>query len=679
MLLTKIILKDFGVYSGENEFDLTVDDDKPIILIGGTNGAGKTTLFDSVMLCLYGMAAFGKKITKSTYDDYLKRKIHRYLGATVTADHASIIIQFKFFHNHEVAEYRVERSWINESGKIIEDLLIKKRTNDESNFMSVDNIEKSHWQSFVEDLIPKGIARLFFFDGEKIVKIAEEGNEDIAIKSSFNSLLGIDLVEQLKSDLQINLSRNLGINETSRLDFERYQKEKSETESEIKILTQKKIVKESEVQGTHKQIDDLDEKISRMGGTFSEQRDELKSKKILYQIKLDNTAQNIRNICSHSLPLSLIPKQLGKLIVNLKNDESLLKKNFEKEILESNFNQIIQNIESESFWKEISSDKQTREKIVKNVIQIFDQRLESQFTSEKLKFDFSLKDSQLISEIISEANGVVLKKLESETQQLNELSLELDKIETALINAPKDDEIGPMLSQINELNKKLGMLEAEISHIDQQISTRMALSRHISVKIRESLSKQYKNKKSQEKAELTERILDVLDSYSEQLRIKKISLLEEYMLEGIKLLIHKDNFIEKIIIDKDTFEIHLFRSDGIEIQKDLLSKGEQQMFATSVLWALAKTSGRPLPFLIDTPLARLDVQHRTNLVEGFFPFASHQVVIFSTNAEIDAQYYKKMHPHITRAYSMNYLSDKGTTNLNSHYFWDENGVKLVEI
>lgn len=87
----------------------------------------------------------------------------------------------------------------------------------------------------------------------------------------------------------------------------------------------------------------------------------------------------------------------------------------------------------------------------------------------------------------------------------------------------------------------------------------------------------------------------------------------------------------------------------------------------------------PLPFLIDTPLARLDVQHRTNLVEGFFPFASHQVVIFSTNAEIDAQYYKKMHPHITRAYSMNYLSDKGTTNLNSHYFWDENGVKLVEI
>ena len=65
MLLTKVTLKDFGVYSGVNEFDFSCDDGKPIILIGGTNGAGKTTLFDSVMLCLYGMSTFGKKMTRT--------------------------------------------------------------------------------------------------------------------------------------------------------------------------------------------------------------------------------------------------------------------------------------------------------------------------------------------------------------------------------------------------------------------------------------------------------------------------------------------------------------------------------------------------------------------------------------------------------------------------------------
>ena len=118
MLLTKIILKDFGVYSGVNEFDFSCDDGKPIILIGGTNGAGKTTLFDSVMLCLYGMSSFGKKTTRITYEKFLKQKIHRYLGAPVSADHASIIVQFKFFHNNEISEYQVNRTWRNDDGKI---------------------------------------------------------------------------------------------------------------------------------------------------------------------------------------------------------------------------------------------------------------------------------------------------------------------------------------------------------------------------------------------------------------------------------------------------------------------------------------------------------------------------------------------------------------------------------
>ena len=168
MLLTKIILKDFGVYSGVNEFDFSCDDGKPIILIGGTNGAGKTTLFDSVMLCLYGMSSFGKKTTRITYEKFLKQKIHRYLGAPVSADHASIIVQFKFFHNNEISEYQVNRTWRNDDGKIIEELFIKKRTTEEQ-FQPIDNVEKSYWQSFIEDLIPKGIARLFFFDGEKII------------------------------------------------------------------------------------------------------------------------------------------------------------------------------------------------------------------------------------------------------------------------------------------------------------------------------------------------------------------------------------------------------------------------------------------------------------------------------------------------------------------------------
>jgi DNA sulfur modification protein DndD len=87
-----------------------------------------------------------------------------------------------------------------------------------------------------------------------------------------------------------------------------------------------------------------------------------------------------------------------------------------------------------------------------------------------------------------------------------------------------------------------------------------------------------------------------------------------------------------------------------------------------LLWALAKTSGKPLPFIIDTPLARLDVEHRENLVSKFFPVASHQVLIFSTDAEIDEKYYPKIRQYVQKSYYMEYQSDRGKTRVSEGYF-----------
>ncbi len=209
MILTKVILQDYGVYKGKNEFDFTTTPDKPIILIGGSNGAGKTTLFESIMLCFYGISTLGKRTSKKAYDEFLSKKIHRYLGSATSADFALIIVEFKYYHEGRETSYQVERTWRKEGGKVIEELHIKKMVESDESFTSLNTIEESHWQSFIEELIPKGIAKLFFFDGEKIVEIAEDESESLEIKSSFSSLLGLDVVEQLRTDLQVNLMRNL--------------------------------------------------------------------------------------------------------------------------------------------------------------------------------------------------------------------------------------------------------------------------------------------------------------------------------------------------------------------------------------------------------------------------------------------------------------------------------------
>ena len=103
------------------------------------------------------------------------------------------------------------------------------------------------------------------------------------------------------------------------------------------------------------------------------------------------------------------------------------------------------------------------------------------------------------------------------------------------------------------------------------------------------------------------------------------------------------------------------------------------MYATAVVWGLALTSGRPLPFMIDTPLARLDEKHRNSIVEKFYPHASHQTIILSTYSEINFEYYQKLEPYISSSFVIQYDSDSGRTKKHKTYFFNKKGEKIIEV
>ena len=671
MHLTKVTLKNYGVYRDKIEFDLTTTDDKPIVLIGGTNGAGKTTLFESILVGFYGQSFFNKKTTRKEYERFLANKIHRYLGTTVSADSTSIIIDFKFFHNGKVDDYTVDRTWKNDDGRIIEELKIKK------NDQRLDSVEESQWQSFIEELIPRGIAKLFFFDGEKIVKMAEEENEDIEIKSSFDSLLGLDIVEQLHSDLRVQIMRNMKDDAKSiQMQHDKYLEERDEILADRDRFQDKLAVKNGEIDVLSLEIDVIEAKVSKIGGGFASKREELKAKKSFLEMKLASLENDLRGMIIGPLPLCLIPKQTESLRLQIQKDEKVLKKQIEKEILDEKLDELSESLNSEQFWKGIDTTFQIKEKIIQNISSLFssDEKTEKNISM----FNFSTFESANIISLIDNL-GTGLDNLKETSQEYSQASDDLQKIDVSLVNAPNDDEIGPLISDLNSLHENQGILKNEIEHLEQQVTTKNSYLKMINVKVRNILADKYKNKNAGIQAELATKVQKVLDEYIEKLKIKKLQLLEVYLLEEIRRLMHKENLITKVSVDKETFEIKLYDKDGNPSPKDLLSKGEKQMYATAVLLALAKTSGKPLPFMIDTPLARLDVGHRDNLIEKFFPYASHQVVIFSTDAEIDEKYYSKMKPYISRSYAMEYMPGKGKTKLHSCYFWDDKGVKTIAV
>ena len=665
MLLTKITINDFGVYRGRNEFNFKTTPDKPIILCGGGNGAGKTTLFESIMTCLYGKESLERKTTQKQYDEVILRSIHRFLGTKKSADEASIIVEFQFAHEGKISEYQVMRMWQNNDGRVDEKFTIKKKVDDE-NFKELDSIEESQWQTFINQLIPKGVAKLFFFDGEKIQSISEQGSEDVQIKSSFDVLLGLDLIEQLKTDLSLSVLRSEdGETEKILAEIDRLTNEKEETDKKIGRLVEKKAEKDTEIQNVLQKVKHCEERVAKAGGGFYEKRETLKEEKSELSAELRSVEREISELCTNILPFSLVPNQLKEIKEKISKDKKNIQQGFEKEILEENFDAILKEMKSKN------ND-------VIEITRIFNDRLEKSGGVTQTIFNLSTEDMHDITNLISRIDKSIEGKLLDLTKIFGKTTDKLEKVQISLESVPKDDDVGPIISELQQENRELGRLESEFKNLEDLEMQEKSLVSILNSKILNLVKDKHQDKRRISGMENAKRVQEVLDEYAKRLRDKKLELLERYITEGLQMLLHKKQFIDKVSIDNESFEVKLFKGDD-EISKEMLSKGELQMFATAVVWGLAKTSGRPLPFMIDTPLARLDEEHRESLVEKFYPYASHQLIIFSTNSEINRTFYPKLEPFVERSFVIKYDSDKGKTKKYDNYFFDKKGEKIIEV
>ena len=123
-------------------------------------------------------------------------------------------------------------------------------------------------------------------------------------------------------------------------------------------------------------------------------------------------------------------------------------------------------------------------------------------------------------------------------------------------------------------------------------------------------------------------------------------------------------------IDAETCAVELTGLNGRPLSPKELSAGERQLLAVALLWGLARAAGKPLPVVIDTPLGRLDGSHREHLLDRYFPAASHQVILLSTDTEIDEAAYDRLARHVGRAYRLEFDPDANATVVEPGYFWE---------
>jgi DNA sulfur modification protein DndD len=696
MILNRLTLVNLGVYRGQHEFNLRPQGSGPIVIFGGKNGAGKTTLLEAIRLCLHGPLALpgtarqgrwdehtSRAVKRGDYEQYLRERIHRNSNGVIPLDWARVELEFEYAVAGERHTYTIERSW-KDNGKRVEETLRVRQDPEprrERGERPPDEMDPRQWGDFIRGLIPPALTQLFFFDGEKIQTLAN-GSRDVqrlALSRAIKSLLGLNLVEQLQADLSIYRRRQQKGNrvDVAQQRIEALENELIQVKAEEEDLLAQLEALDTQIRAVEARIELQEAEIARVGGGFARQREAYKAAQVRLKAEIEGTEQAIRDLCAGLLPFAIAPAYTAAVKTQLLREAEYQRWLASKTFIEQKLDEIQGEISSREFWQGTGAEALValQQTMVERVIQTLQRMVEppEAVRDITLRHHASEPERGQLLGWIEESQITVPDQLKGLTAQLVQLKAEQEEAELALQSVPADDVLGPLVETLNEHHQELGGLTQAQLRIEEALH-RLRLRGE---ELKRDLHKAREDKATRQKlAEKIRRVVDVqlvLDDFTAQLVQLRVSQLEGAFTRNFNQLCRKERLLKRVEIDPHNFAVTLLGAGGELIPQSELSAGERQIYAIALLWALRQVSGRPLPVLIDAPLGRLDSDHRQNLVERYFPHASHQVILCSTDTEVDAEFYAAMQGHISHAYHLDYDQAQRATRVSQGYFWHSNG------
>lgn len=645
MKIHKINLNDFRIYKGENIISFNPNSDRNISLIAGRNGYGKTTFLTSLIWVFYGkmMSEVEDKYRNDIksvggYEKFLKTLLNR----DVKSDFENKVI------DKAKLSVEIELRDISIPSIPCKSVVIKRsydfKSNKEELKIFIDGLENEltkevGYEVFINDFIlPREIAKFFFFDAEKIVSLAEaKTKEELKnLSRAYSEVLGIKKYEDLKKNLESLISKlkRTGASPTQQTKLVSLLDDENEINGLIEINDNNLLDIESELQTLKTRSEGLQEKLIREGNSitltelqgFKKERDLLKNESIEIKQKLkkllDIAPLVIAGPAFHKLKNQLLAEQ--KMNTTSHNHDSFVDElmNFSESIITS--------------LNSLNIDKELKIKIDAEIIKSLSEKKESlvqKGSTTKVLVDFSIDQFREFEAIVDNIKGafsnqfaavvqeektnrilltrIVQKIRQAEARQDNPLAQKLreEKINIDSKSATLQTEKGKLISENESLNQRLA-------------STRKVLSEYEkNLKIADIDTKKY------DVAVLT---LEKINSIIQKIKEDKKYSLQKSLLLGLNKIMHKKDFVHDIRINvyEDVMDIDLIDKQGQIIEKDSLSKGEQQLYATALLKALVEESGIKFPVFIDSPLQKFDKYHSKNIIQEFYPSISEQVVLF---------------------------------------------------
>ena len=661
MIFLELVLQNFGPYLGRQIINLrpeTNDSTRPIILLGGMNGGGKTTLMDAIRLALYGSRAQCSTRGNLSYSDFLTQSVSR---NTPPTEKTRIELAFEVIQDDKPTILRIVRYWTKEpkDGKDTLGILLDEEWPDKA--------LANTWDEYIENLLPLGISNLFLFDGEQVKELAELETPPPLVVGAIQSLLGLELAERLSVDLDIlaNRKRKEIANAKELATLEEIEQKLTSQKDELDIATQELAALEAQLKRAEEQQRLASEKFIYEGGKIASDRSQLETQYKEFTTQVEKARQEMRELAAGSLPLALISPLLEQAKVQADQETRQHQAKIARDVLKERDQRLLNYINNLSL---------TSKKIdqIKSFLDTENQDLEQEIAT--YQDPWLAADNEALTSLENLLNyelNTNKSRAKQKQEDLKNLETEIDFLDRQIATAASPEAYEALEKEVKQAQKELAHAKAahETGHRRcEELKRAIAKTKN---ELEDYTEDNIKLKNNQHLINSVAKIQQTLKLFREKLTLKKLNKLELEVTECFRYLLHKSDLVHRVAIDTHTFSLSLYDPQGQPVAKHRLSAGEKQLLAIAFLWGLARVSGRHLPIAIDTPLGRLDSSHRNNLVERYFPTASHQVILLSTDTEIGKTEYERLKEleAIAQEYLLKYNSSEGHTVVEPSYFW----------
>lgn len=717
MIINSIKLKNFRSYEDETEFSFSPKDNKNIVLIGGENGAGKSTLFEAIKLCIYGPMSYGYLGINSNYLTKIKNNINNNAFKNDIVK-CSISISLSFKEGTQINEYTLNRTWKYVKQRIVENFEVIKN----GSILTEDEV--NYFNRYLQSELPPSLFDFFFFDGEELTEFFIGKNSSNSLKDAVLQLFNYDTFNILKKQL-LSFQRNLSKGNDNLNDIQKFYDESLNRvkviKKEIESINLFLINKEQELDELLVKKNNIDSEFKSSGGILEFERSEITSKINKLETERSIINQEIKDFCNDTLPFIIVKDLLINTKTQIEKEENIssykaVKNKLSAKVIEKSFNSITNLNNTTTDFNEVAVT------ILSNMFNI--EEITSIDEILLLSSDQKVSVLSTVTSIISNTE-FYQNFLIDKFNRLKTISIEIREYRDKLNSTISGELVENYLKEIETLNENIITIQNLIVSYKHKLDNCHEELRNAEYHYTRAKNQYTSSLQDNNVLELSSNITDYLDTLLATLTKDKLGLIEKNFIEIFKTIIRKNKYVSSIVID-DSFESTLYVDKGytsMELQNiisnlgindiskkyglkfiedltnkfnlsslekldsylndnptfDLIyirtkvnindfSKGEKQIYILCLIWALIKSSGVEVPFIIDTPYARIDETHRRTLTVDYLPNISKQVIILSTNEEIDGNLYNVIKPYVCDEYLLLYNENERKTEVKKGYF-----------